>query len=85
MQVDAAYRADRDQLTQASAVVADGVDVKRVIASGLKLSKKGLDLVQKSLSEEDTKKGMGQLRAINRLWQQGATAATGHDYDYVAK
>ncbi len=76
-----AFTADRAKVNIRSSMTADGSNVKAVIAAGLKLSSRGLQMIQMSMTEKETdekvKDGMGGW-----VWQHEATTKGGHNFDY---
>ncbi len=77
-----AFSPDRALIQSYGAMTADGKNVKKVIAAGLKLTPEGERAIQQTMSEEATEKtvkdGLGGW-----VWEHADTAAEGSDYDYV--
>lgn len=71
----------REELTSQATMVADGKSYKSAIASGLKLSAYGEQLVKRADSEKDTKDQTDNWEA-NHYWQQDDTRAEGHEFQY---
>jgi len=80
-----AYTDDRKQINLRRTQVADGQNVKEVIARGLKLKPEGYELLHRRLSEEETQKELkkGTSGAHPWIWHHPHTYAEGRDYEYV--
>ncbi len=79
-----AYTSDRTKIETDSEMTADGKDVKAAIAAGLKLTPKGLAMIEDSLSEEETDKEIKEGTKGDHpwIWRHRNTAGHGKEYDY---
>lgn len=80
-----AHTADKTKLNVRASAKADGFDAKSVIAAGLKLSAKGLAMINQTFSEEKTqdelKKGTSREDGAHPwIWRHGPSASTEYDY-----
>jgi hypothetical protein len=84
-----AFRADRSQINARHTMVADGQNVKAVIARGLRLTPEGQARIQARLSDEQTekelKKGTDRSSGHPWIWRHPGTTAAGRDYDYQVR
>ncbi|MCS6912947.1 MAG: DUF4157 domain-containing protein [Myxococcales bacterium] len=79
-----AFTPDRKKINVRSSMVADGKNVKAVIAAGLQLTEEGKRVCEMKLSPEETEK------IINRdvgdwIWQHRDAAAQGKKYEYYTR
>ncbi|MEQ8972635.1 MAG: hypothetical protein RIE73_19840 [Coleofasciculus sp. C1-SOL-03] len=79
-----AYTSDRQQINVHNSMVADGQNVKAVIAAGLTLTEKGKQMAQRTLSDEETEQAIQQGLDDDWIWEHEDAAATGHDYEYYS-
>lgn len=83
-----AFTADRTKLNVRATERASGENVKAVIARGLKLSAKGLQMISQKMSDEDTDKHLKEGTSRENgahpwIWRHGPTAST--EYEYSAE
>jgi hypothetical protein len=81
-----AFDADRSKLNTRLSETATGDRVKEVIARGLKLSAKGLAMINQKFNDKQTdeelKKGMSRENGAHPwIWRHGPTARTEYDYE----
>lgn len=76
-----AFTADRAQIDTSSSMTADGSNIKAVIAAGLKLSSRGLKMVQMNLPAEETDKKV-QEGLGGWVWQHEQAQGGGRDHSY---
>lgn len=81
-----AFDADRTKLNTRLSETASGERVKEVIARGLKLSAKGLAMINQKFdekqTEEELKKGISRENGAHPwIWRHGPTASTEYDYE----
>ena len=77
-----AHTADRADIIQHYSMKADGKNHKSVIAAGLKLSAKGLRMVNKHLSTKETSDKIAAGEKDGWIWEHDNAASGGRDYDY---
>jgi hypothetical protein len=81
-----AFTADRTKINRRHTAVADGQNVKAVIARGLRLTPEGQARIKAKLTNEQTeaelKKGTDRSSGHPWIWRHPGTTAAGHDYDY---
>ncbi len=83
-----AFDADRTKLNTRLSETASGDRVKDVIARGLKLSAKGLAMINQKFDDKQTgeelKKGTSRENGAHPwIWRHGSTASTEYDYEGV--
>ena len=79
-----AHTSDRTQINRWNTMVADGQNVKAVIAAGLTLTEKGKKMAQRTLSDEETEQAIQQGLDDDWIWDHQDAAASGHDYEYYS-
>ncbi len=80
-----AFVADKTKLNVRQSERASGENVKEVIARGLKLSAKGLEMIKQKMSEADTEKQLKEGTSRENgahpwIWRHAPTASTEYDY-----
>ncbi len=80
-----AHTSDKTKLNVRRTEKADGSDAKSVIAAGLKLSRKGLAMINQKMddkqTEEELKKGTSRENGAHPwIWNHGPAARTQYDY-----
>lgn len=83
-----AHTTERKELNVRKTEKADGKDVKSVIAAGLKLSQRGLAMIEQKYTDEESKeeikKGTSREDGAHPwIWNHGPTNQRGAEYDYV--
>ncbi|MEH2191290.1 MAG: DUF4157 domain-containing protein [Nostoc sp.] len=76
-----AYTSDHAKIQVESSMVADGQNVKAVIAAGLTLTDKGKQVAAMKRSDKETKELLTRIKELH-FWTHPNTAAKGHEYDY---
>ncbi|EDX77787.1 hypothetical protein MC7420_3111 [Coleofasciculus chthonoplastes PCC 7420] len=76
-----AYTSDREKIQRKHSMVADGQNVKAVIAAGLTLTDKGKQVAALKRSNKQTKELLKRSKELH-FWTHSDAAAKGHDYDY---
>jgi Domain of unknown function (DUF4157) len=76
-----AYTKDRANIQVSSSMVADGQNVKAVIAAGLTLTQKGKEVAAMKRSDKETEELLKRTKELH-FWTHPNTAAPGHDHDY---
>lgn len=79
-----AYTPDRTKLNVREQMVADGANIKAVIAAGLTLTDEGRQLAETTLSDEETEAEIARGQSNGWVWDHPNTAAEGRDFDYVS-
>jgi len=76
-----AYTSDRTKIQVSHSMVADGQNVKAVIAAGLTLTDKGKEVAAWKRSDKQTEELLKRSKELH-FWTHPDAAAQGHDYDY---
>ncbi|MEQ9372546.1 MAG: DUF4157 domain-containing protein [Coleofasciculus chthonoplastes F3-SA18-01] len=76
-----AYTSDRTKIQVSNSMVADGQNVKAVIAAGLTLTDKGKQVAAMKRSDKQTEELLKRSKEMH-FWTHPDAAAQGHDYDY---
>ena len=76
-----AFTPDRSKISDYGSMVADGQNVKKVIAAGLKLNAAGQAAIKQTMSDEKTQETIDDGKG-GWVWEHGPAAASGKDYEY---
>jgi hypothetical protein len=77
------YTPDRAKVNARRTMVADGSNLKAVIAAGLTLTEEGKALASAKLSDKETDRLIAEGKD-DWIWDESSAAAEGKDYDYTS-
>lgn len=80
-----AHTDEKKKINRRHTIVADGQNVKKVIAAGLRLTAEGQAFIQQRMSKADTDKELKKGTSGDHpwIWQHADTESRGADYEYV--
>ena len=79
-----AYTGDRSEIERSYTATSDGSSAKEAIKAGLKLSAKGLQMINSKMSDEETDKEIDKSMG-GWIWGHEDAAAQGKKHDYVER